>query len=101
MKVQELWRLAVPVVLVFAAACGSDDSGSPPPAGETGDLSIQVTGLPPGSTAAATVTGPGGYNETTVSGTLLSGLDVGSYSVIGAPVADAGFSYQASAAAPR
>jgi hypothetical protein len=98
MKVQELWRLAMPVVLVFAAACGSD-SGSPPPSGETGDLSIQVTGLPPGLTAAATVTGPGGYNESSVSGTLLSGLDVGSYSVVGAPVADAGFSYQASAAA--
>lgn len=97
MKARELWRLAVPVVLVLAAACGSDDSG-PAPNGATGNLSIQVTGLPPGSTANATVTGPDGYNESTAAGTLLSGLDVGNYSVTGAPVSDAGFSYQASAA---
>ena len=97
MKIQELWRLAVPVVLVFAAACGSD-SGSPPPNGDIGNLSIQVSGLPPGATATATVTGPGGYNENTLSGTVLSGLDVGSYAVTGAPVTNAGFSYQANAA---
>jgi hypothetical protein len=95
MKVQVLWRLAVPVVLVLAASCGSDDSGSPPPDGATGNMSLQVAGLPPGSTAPVTVTGPGGYSETSVSGTLLSGLDVGSYTITGTPVANVGFSYQA------
>lgn len=99
MKAQELWRLALPAMLVLASACGSDDSGSPPPGGTTGDLSIQATGLPPGSTASVTVTGPGGYSQTTAPGTLLTGLDVGAYTVTGAPVSDAGFSYQVASAA--
>jgi hypothetical protein len=94
MKVQELWRLAAPAVLVFAAACGSDDNGPPAPGGAAGSLSVQVTGLAPGSNAAVTVTGPGGYSESVVASETLTGLDVGTYTATAAPVANAGFSYQ-------
>lgn len=90
MKAQGLWCLAV---LLGVAACGGD-SGSPPPGGESGNLSIQVTGLPPGTAAAVSVTGPGGYSESVTATATLTDLAPGAYTVTAVPVADAGFSYQ-------
>ncbi len=92
MKVHAYRRLGAACLLALAAACGSD-SGSPPTDGE-GSLSVQVSGLPPGSSASVTVTGPGGFSETLTGSQTLTGLEPGAYQVVASPVADAGFSYQ-------
>jgi hypothetical protein len=64
------------LVLFAALAC---DGG--PSSLSTGDLSISVLGLPAGSSAAVTVTGPNGYNQL-VSGTqILSQLVSGTYTL--------------------
>ncbi|MEZ4457619.1 MAG: hypothetical protein R2882_13890 [Gemmatimonadales bacterium] len=62
----------------------------------TGKLTVTVTGLPGGASAAITVTGPGGYNQSVTATTTLADLTPGTYTVTAATVSSGGTSYTAS-----
>ena len=86
-----LTRRVVPILLVLLAACGGNDPSGP----SGGSLAVSVSGLPSGTLAAVSVTGPGGYHHA-VSGTeTLTGLAAGSYTVSAGPVSSGGQSYEA------
>ena len=59
-------------------ACGGGDPTAP----SAPSLSITVTGLPGGTPAQVTVTGPGGYSQSLSGSQTLAPLTVGSYNVI-------------------
>jgi hypothetical protein len=83
-------RRLIPLLLGLLAACGGSDPSGP----STGSLALAVVGLPPGTPAAVTVTGPGGYSHLTEGSETLSGLVPGAYAVAAAPVSGNGQSYQ-------
>ncbi|MFS8978678.1 PQQ-dependent sugar dehydrogenase [Cupriavidus necator] len=76
------------------AACGGgggDGSGSATDSGGgggggAGTLSLAISGLPAGTSAAVTVTGPGQYRQTVTQSTTLSNLAAGTYTVSAASV---------------
>jgi hypothetical protein len=82
-------RRLLPYVLAALAACGGDPSGP-----STGSLDVVVSGLPTGTSAAVTVTGPGGYTHPVVASETLSGLMPGAYTVAADAVSSSGQSYQ-------
>ena len=83
-------RRLIPLLLALLAAC----AGSEPSGPSTGSLALAVVGLPPGTPAAVTVTGPGGYSHLTEGSETLSGLMPGAYTVAAEPVSGNGQSYQ-------
>ena len=83
-------RRLIPLTLAVLAACGGSDPSGP----STGSLALAVTGLPAGTSAAVTVTGPGGYSHLTEGSETLSGLTPGAYTVAAEPVSGNGQSYQ-------
>lgn len=74
-------------VIVAAAlvmsACSSSDPMSPVAA--KGSLAVTITGLPGGTNAGVTVTGPNSYSQTLTATQSLS-VDAGSYTVVAAQV---------------
>ncbi|HEX5633348.1 MAG TPA: M66 family metalloprotease, partial [Gemmatimonadales bacterium] len=52
----------------------------------TGELRVSIGGLPSGTNAAVTVTGPGGFSRSLTATTLITGLSAGSYTVAAASV---------------
>jgi hypothetical protein len=82
-------RRLIPLALAVLAACGGNDPSGP----STGSLAIAVSGLPSGTPAAVTVTGPGGYSHESVGSETLSGLTPGAYTVAADPVSSSGQSY--------
>jgi predicted phage tail protein len=86
-------RALCPLILAVLAACGSDPSGP-----STGSLAVAVSGLPAGTSAAVTVTGPGGYTRDLGGTETLSGLTPGSYTVTAEAVSSSGQSYEPSQA---
>lgn len=64
-------------LLLLAAACGGGGSTGP----SAGSLAVSVSGLPSGSGADITVTGPEGFSRALTGSTTLSGLTPGSYQV--------------------
>jgi len=74
------------VLLALAlAACGGDSSGP-----DTGALDIAVTGLPSGTPANVSVTGPGGFSQVVIGPRTLTELAPGAYTVTGSPVSTGG-----------
>jgi CARDB len=59
----------------------------------TGSLTVTIAGLPAGTNAAVTVTGPGGYTQPVTQTQTLSGLAPGSYVATAADVASGGTTY--------
>lgn len=82
-------RHLLPYLLATLAACGGDPSGP-----STGALAVVVSGLPAGTSAAVSVTGPGGYAHDVVATETLSGLTPGAYTVTAQAVSSSGQSYQ-------
>ncbi len=82
------------------AACGGGgggggDGGSSGGSGTgPGALSLTVTGLPSGTPAAVTVTGPGEYRQAVARSTTLSNLAAGTYTVSAADVLAGTSQYQ-------
>lgn len=66
--------------------------------GTLGNLTVAVTGLPGGASAATTVTGPGGFNLALTGPQTLIGLVAGTYTVAATSVSFGGFTYLASPA---
>ena len=65
------------IVLLFVlAACGSKST--------TGGLTVNISGLPAGSTAAVNVSGPAGYSRDLTESASLSGLTPGTYTITAA-----------------
>ena len=83
-------RRLIPLTVALLAACGGSDPSGP----STGSLALAVTGLPAGTSAAVTVTGPGGYSHLTEGSETLSELMPGAYTVAAEPVSGNGQSYQ-------
>jgi len=72
------------------AACGGggDGGGSDSATGSTGTgtLTLSISGLPSGTSAAITVSGPGQFRQTVTQSTTLSNLAAGSYTISAASV---------------
>ena len=93
-------RILVPAgaqILLALAACspGAEAVGGPAPEGlaGTGQLVVRVSGLPSGSTAAVTVSGPGGFSQTISASQTLSGLAAGTYTIAAAGLNSAGYGW--------
>jgi hypothetical protein len=85
------WRDGLTTICILAtlAACGGEGgnaTGTPGPSATTGTLSVAVSGLPAGATAAVTVAGPAGYTRTLGASETITGLAVGTYDVTVADV---------------
>lgn len=76
------------------AACGGGGSTGP----DTGNLQVAVSGLPAGTLASVTVTGPGGYSHALGASETLAELAPGSYTVAAAGVTGGASLYTASPA---
>ena len=72
------------IAIVSLAACGSDSTAPP----SNGSLAVTVSGLPAGTNAAVTVTGPNAFSQTLAATTALQ-VPPGSY-VVSAPLVTAG-----------
>jgi hypothetical protein len=59
----------------------------------TGALTVTITGLPAGTSAAVTVTGPNGFSRAVTATTTLADLTPGSYTVAAADVTNGGTKY--------
>ena len=79
------------VVLALIAACSGDPVGP-----STGTLAVGVSGLPDGTAAAVTVSGPGGYAHEVAGSDTLADLTPGGYTVVAAAVSSGGFAYRPS-----
>jgi hypothetical protein len=82
-------RRLLPALLTLAAACAGEPSGP-----SMGSLAVAVSGLPDGTAAAVTVSGPGGYTRELATSDTLSGLTPGAYTVAAAVVSSGGFAYR-------
>jgi hypothetical protein len=83
------FRRLLPALLALVAACGGDPSGP-----SVGSLAVAVSGLPDGTAAAVTVTGPRGYSHEVAESETLAGLMPGAYTVAAAVVSSGGFAYR-------
>lgn len=72
-------------VALLAAGCSSD--GRSPTQPGNGALAVTVSGLPSGTSASVSVTGPGGYSASVAHTSTLTNLAPGSYQLIAASVA--------------
>ena len=78
-----------PLALVlFLVACGGASTGP-----TTGSLSLAVSGLPSGVAADVSVTGPSGFSQQLGESETLSGLTLGSYTVVATGVTAGTASY--------
>lgn len=73
MRLTTLQRL---ILLAALSACG--DAATAP---DTGRLSVTISGLPTGTDASVTITGPGAFTRTLASSATLQNLEEGTYSV--------------------
>lgn len=71
-------------VSLISNGCGSGSGHTTPPP-ETGSLTVNVTGIPSGSTASIVITGPSGFSQTITQTTTLKDLSPGTYT-LAAPI---------------
>jgi hypothetical protein len=85
------WFRPLPLLLASALlACGG---GSDPSGPVTGSLAVAVSGLPNGSSAAVSVSGPGGFARTLTGSQTISNLAPGGYSLSASNVTFGGSAY--------
>jgi hypothetical protein len=77
---------ATPASQAVSLATGENKGATVTYAATTGRLTVSVSGLPAGTSAAITVTGPGNYSQAVTQGTTLQGLVPGTYTVAAANV---------------
>jgi hypothetical protein len=77
--------------VVFSITCDTRPAS-------TGALELTIAGLPDGTNAAVTVTGPGGYTQQLTATRTLADLQPGSYTVAAAEVTSGGARYTATPA---
>ena len=71
----------LPASQTARVSAGGSASASVAYSATPGSLSLTITGLPPATNAAVTVTGPGGYSSSQTGSAALTGLAPGSYTV--------------------
>ncbi|MGO4809118.1 hypothetical protein AB4156_05850 [Cupriavidus sp. 2MCAB6] len=81
--------------LIVAACGGGGEVEVTAGDGKPGTLSIIISGLPAGTPANVTVTGPGGYRQTVGQSTTLGNLQAGTYTVTAASVTKGSVSFRA------
>ncbi|MDB4952362.1 MAG: hypothetical protein JWM27_5011 [Gemmatimonadetes bacterium] len=74
---------ALLLISFLLAACGGGDG---PTSSTKGTLEVAVSGLPAGTSAPVTVSGPGGFSRTLTASATLDGLTPGTYTVAAAQV---------------
>jgi hypothetical protein len=80
------------LLALLLSACGSTEDALDPPS--TGGLDVAVAGLPGGTSAAITVTGPAGYSRGLSAAGALDELVPGSYVVVAAPIVNGATIYE-------
>src|SRR5690348_7015587 len=80
------------VAALVTAGCSGDHATTPTQPGD-GALAVTVSGLPSGTSASVTVTGPGGYSSTLTHSATLSNLTPGSYQLTASSVSVSDASY--------
>jgi hypothetical protein len=78
---------------ISLAVAGCSNGGDPLAPPTTGGIALTVSGLPSGSVASITVTGPGGFSRALTATTNLDGLVPGSYTLTAAAVSAGADSY--------
>lgn len=76
----------LPATQTVQVTAGGSASASVSYTAAPGSLSLTVSGLPPATNAAVTITGPGGYSSLQTASATLTGLTPGSYTVSAAAV---------------
>jgi hypothetical protein len=87
-------RVLVPLLAaaLLSAGCSGDHGTTPTQPGD-GALAVIVSGLPSGTSASVTVTGPGGYSSSITHSATLSNLVPGSYQLSASSVSASDASY--------
>ena len=90
-----LFRMSACVGLIVCIACGGSSTPTPPPPPppSSGELALTISGLPAGTNASVTVTGPGNFNQVVSATQTLTGLAPGNYAVTANNVTRAPYSY--------
>ncbi len=90
-----LFRMSACVGLIVCIACGGSSTPTPPPPPppSSGELALTISGLPAGTNASVTVTGPGNFNQVVSATQTLTGLAPGNYTVTANNVTRAPYSY--------
>src|SRR5260370_24418327 len=90
-----LFRMSACIGLVVFIACGGSSTPTPPPPPppSSGELAVTISGLPAGTNASVTVTGPGNFNQVVNATQTLTGLTPGNYTVTANNVTQAPYSY--------
>src|SRR3977135_1119347 len=87
-----LLNMSASVALVTCIACGgSSKPTSPPP--PSGSLAVTISGLPAGTNASVTVTGPGNFNQVVTATQTLTDLTPGNYTVTANNVTQTPYGY--------
>ena len=81
---------ATPASQTVALAAGENKAATVAYAATTGQLTLAVTGLPAGVNASVSVTGPGAFSQTVTTGTTLSNLTPGTYTIAASNVTQGG-----------
>lgn len=84
---------ALVVLLAVLVGCGGGSSSGGPPPQTGGNLAVSITGLPNGTAASVTVTGPNGYSKVLSATQTLSQLSAGNYTIVGSGVLIANSNY--------
>lgn len=82
-------RVASLALVAAVAACGGDDDPITPPTPQNGTLAVTISGLPAGTNASVTVTGPNSFSQTLTATQSLS-VPAGSYTVAATSITVAG-----------
>ncbi|WP_144392129.1 hypothetical protein [Pleionea sediminis] len=83
------FRLLLAVFLSFILlSCGGSDYGSSSNNNYKGDLLVTISGLPVGSDANVTISGPNDFSQSVTATTTLNDLDTGTYTIIAGEVSE-------------
>jgi hypothetical protein len=82
-------QITAVALVALVAACSDDDPVQPPPAPQPGSLTVTITGLPAGTNATVTVTGPNSFSQTLTATQTLS-VPAGSYTIAATTITVAG-----------
>lgn len=76
-------------LVALVAACGGDDPVQPTPTPQPGSLTVTISGLPAGTNASVTVTGPNSFSQTLTATQTLS-VPAGTYTIAATTITVAG-----------
>jgi hypothetical protein len=91
LRPRRAFRALAPVAFVFAACRGGEPSG-PDAQFQLGAVTITISGVPEGGAGSVAITGPGGTQGISASGTI-TGLAAGTYTVSAVDIVQGGSTY--------